>query len=114
METKHTPLPWSKVTTGQIMTEQYNQPFAVTQKGEPNLIAGTFGDVKGGIEVAEANAAFIVRACNSHAKLVKALERLVKINEEHNSAVEKVMGRPAGWNDSYLDAARKALNETKA
>lgn len=43
-------------------------------------------------------------------RLREALIGLVKINEEHNAACEKVMGRPLGWKDDYLDAARKALN----
>jgi hypothetical protein len=43
------------------------------------------------------------------AVLAGALTDLVKINEDHNAAIEKIIGRPPGWNDSYLDAARAAL-----
>lgn len=42
---------------------------------------------------------------------VEALEDLVRINEEHNAAVEAVIGRPLGWKDSYLDRARAALEK---
>ena len=41
--------------------------------------------------------------------LIKALEGLVKINEEHNAAMSSVIGKPVGWKDSYLDAARAAF-----
>jgi len=44
--------------------------------------------------------------------LFTALQNLVKINEDHNAAVEKIIGKPPGWNDSYLDAAREALSNT--
>lgn len=42
-------------------------------------------------------------------RLASALRKLVKINEEHNAACEKVIGRPVGWKDEYLDEARAAL-----
>ena len=38
-----------------------------------------------------------------------ALTELVFINEQHNSAVEEIIGKQVGWSDSYLDNARKAL-----
>lgn len=71
---KHTPLPWATGPSGWRMTEEYNQPFGIYELGKPNLITGCFKDVKGGIEVTEANAAFIVRACNSHYELLEALK----------------------------------------
>ena len=42
-------------------------------------------------------------------RLETALAQLVKINEAHNAAIEKVMGKPAGWTDDYLANAREAL-----
>ena len=42
-------------------------------------------------------------------RVVTALADLVRINVEHNAALEKVMGRPADWKDSYLNEARAAL-----
>lgn len=39
-----------------------------------------------------------------------ALRNLVKVNEDHNAACEEVMGRPLGWKDDYLTAAREALD----
>jgi len=41
--------------------------------------------------------------------LLAALIALVAVNESHNCAMEKVIGRPTNWNDSYLDAARAAI-----
>lgn len=43
------------------------------------------------------------------ARLREALTELVKINEDHNSAVSEIIGHPLGWKDSYLDKARTAL-----
>lgn len=57
----------------------------------------------------EANAQLIAAAPD----LLEALEALVKINEEHNLAVEAICGRPLGWKDSYLDAARAAIARSK-
>jgi hypothetical protein len=42
-------------------------------------------------------------------RLREALRNLVKMNEEHNAAVEAVIGRPLNWSDNYLDEARAAL-----
>lgn len=38
-----------------------------------------------------------------------ALRRLVHANEEWNGAVQKIIGKPPGWSDAYLDAARAEL-----
>ena len=45
--------------------------------------------------------------------LLEALDALVKINEDHNNSIQGVIGTPPGWNDSYLDAARKALAKAR-
>jgi hypothetical protein len=42
-------------------------------------------------------------------RLREALRNLVKMNEEHNAAIEAVIGRPLNWSDNYLDEARAAL-----
>jgi len=39
----------------------------------------------------------------------RALANLIRMNEEHNAAVEKVMGRPLNWSDDYLNEARATL-----
>lgn len=55
----------------------------------------------------------IAAALNRDYHLLEALEGLVKINDEHNLAVEAICGRPLGWKDSYLDAARAAIARAK-
>ncbi len=47
-------------------------------------------------------------------EVVEVLRELVQINEQHNAAVEKVIGRPVGWRDSYLDRARALLAKLEA
>lgn len=73
----HIPTPWIFTPSGETM-QGYSQPFAIAETDKYNLVAGIFGDVKGGVETAEANAAFIVRACNSHEELLEALKQLVE------------------------------------
>jgi chromosome segregation ATPase len=48
------------------------------------------------------------------ARVVEALAELVKINEEHNAAVQEVIGRPLNWDDGYLSAARAAIAAARA
>jgi len=78
-KTKHTPTPWTYDSEGNIYCEKKHGKQLVgtfAGKGElAVLIADTsttkpeFGDE------AQANAEFIVRACNSNAQLVEALEK---------------------------------------
>lgn len=44
-------------------------------------------------------------------RVTTALADLVRINEEHNDAIAKIIKRPLGWKDAYLDDARAALVE---
>lgn len=43
------------------------------------------------------------------AELEGALKDLVLANEEWNRATERIVGRPPGWSDAYLDRARRLL-----
>lgn len=45
--------------------------------------------------------------------LVSALGILVVCNETHNKEIEKIIGRPLGWDDRYLDRARTVIAEAK-
>ncbi len=56
---KYTSGPWASGITGSTMQEKYSQPYAIYQYGKENLIAGCFGDVRGGYKTAEANAKLI-------------------------------------------------------
>jgi len=49
------------------------------------------------------------RQAAENKRLRGVLGNLVRMNEEHNAAVEKVMGRPLNWSDNYLNEARAAL-----
>lgn len=62
MTIKPTPGPWVYTPAGRTMADSYSQPFAIAQDEKPNLIAGCFGDVRGGVETAEANARLIAAA----------------------------------------------------
>lgn len=69
----HTPLPWRIEDDNSFTTTKAIVSDALDQYGQISVIGavwpGGFSD-----ETKEANAAFIVRAVNSHEKLVKALE----------------------------------------
>jgi len=45
--------------------------------------------------------------------LLAALKGLVKVNEEHNGDIERIIGRPPHWNDEYLSAARAAIADAE-
>lgn len=105
MDAKHTELPWNAVTTGSRM-RGYGQPYAIAENNAPNLIAGVFGDVRGGGPVAEANAEYIVLCVNSHAKLVEALEEMLRQYGHANTTLESLESDPRR---QALEAARAAL-----
>lgn len=46
-------------------------------------------------------------------ELLEALEDLVRINEQHNAAIQSVTGKPAGWKDDYLNQARAAIAKAR-
>jgi hypothetical protein len=68
MELKHTPTPW-RVVNGSLIKDEL-MPFDRDER-DTVLIATTAGNAPAAL--AEANAAFIVRACNSHEQLAAAL-----------------------------------------
>lgn len=41
--------------------------------------------------------------------MLAALRELVRINEEHDAAMAEIIGKPLGWKDDYLNAARDAI-----
>jgi hypothetical protein len=70
---KATARPWQTVNAGEVM-QGYSQNIAIVERGAPNIVAGIFFDVRGGKEVAKANAALIIKAVNEHAALVAVAE----------------------------------------
>jgi hypothetical protein len=95
----HTPIPWS-VAHSPI----YGTPFIVDGTGKLSL-TGNIGP--SGVETAEANAAFIVKAVNSHAELVEALKRINRTSITHTFGGDAQ--RFQEWIDAFTaDAIAKA------
>lgn len=46
-------------------------------------------------------------------ELVAVLEELVHRNEVHNVEVEKIIGHPPSWSDSYLNKARAVIKKAR-
>lgn len=42
--------------------------------------------------------------------LLAALRGLVKVNEDHDGSIAKIIGKPLNWKDDYLEAARAAIS----
>ena len=72
MSAAHTPGKLLPVPAGSVMAG-YSQSHALASPEHNTLIAGLFSDVKGGSEVAAANAARLARCWNTNDKLVQAL-----------------------------------------
>ena len=82
---KYTPGPWVdfKASAGGNMETLYSQPFGIMENGGANLVAGCFGDVRGGLEVAKANARLIAKAPDMAELLNLALKVHADICEEN-------------------------------
>ncbi len=98
---KHTPGPWRSYVSGANM-QGYQQPFAIAQQGEPNLIAGCFGDVRGGEQVAQANAALIASAPCLLESLQLAVVTIERLALRHG---------PFSSVDGTLSVARAAIRK---
>ncbi len=80
-----TPIPWAI----QEASKGPDRDYGIKANG--GIIAEVFEHGGSQYEMcvdAEANAAFIVRAVNNHAKLLKALKRI--LGESHNPVVERI------------------------
>lgn len=117
MEAKHTETPWRATgVTGSAM-HSYAQPHGVAKDGAALLICGCFGDLEGGAETAQANVDFIVRACNAHDELVKALRGLLDCaGEDLSNASDEVLLRGVGDgpDDLTKEQAQAFLNARAA
>ena len=74
---KHTDLPW-ELGTSPASTDVR---LILSLNHEDNTVNQVIGQVPYGTDTEHANAAFIVRACNSHAALLEACSDLVKAHE---------------------------------
>lgn len=93
---KPTDGPWDYAHTGTRMRNEYRQPLAIVQKGTGNMIAGVFGDVRGGPDVALANAKLL----NAAPDLLEALRGVLRVADRKTdefdaarAAIAKAEGR---------------------
>lgn len=105
----HTALPWSvfapSVECPGIESEDGVSIVVFAHCLAPNEEAGVQGRTP---EEARANAAFIVRACNSHDALVSALRDLVEIDRRDNLTDPDQCATDA-WREEAMANARAAL-----
>lgn len=106
---RFTPGPWVIIPGG----DEWSQGRIATIEPAPETMIEinywTIAEVNNRRHESSANASLIASAPD----LLEALDALVKINEDHNNSIQGVIGTPPGWNDSYLDAARKALAKAR-
>jgi len=100
---KHTPGPW---------TVDPNRPTEIVVASDGAVVASTdfFGD--GAVTAVEANAAFIVRACNAHPALIEALEYIAG-----HASMARHHANQRGWIASLENvekAARDAIAKATA
>ena len=121
MSTAHTPTPWEHTPMadgrhhflGILCTEYRGNETAPYHP----LVASVFHGM-GQLaprEIAEANAAFIVRACNSHAALVAALEAVVKYLEANRpmGKIQNIFHLLNQYENDVMKPARAALAAAK-
>jgi hypothetical protein len=99
-----TPGPWEDYAAGPRMQHDYMQPFAIAQTGQLNLVAGTFGDVQGGEEVAKANARLIAAAPD----LLAAIQLL-----HDNLAEYQRINNIGGYENHDMKMARAAIKKAR-
>lgn len=97
METKHAPTPW-RINGHDICSGPY-------------AVAGVYGTTGADARTSEANAAFIVRACNAHEALVSALDECERILYARHADTLSPGGREAL---RAVNAARSALTLARA
>lgn len=104
-----TPEPWSWRHGDDLRTLHNKGEY---QYGAQVLRIGSDVDGAPELVMSEPDRELIAAAptlASENAKMRAALEKLVRINEEHNEAIAKVMGKPLGWKDDYLNEAREVL-----
>ena len=110
-QTKHTPLPWQyshrETSDGMYSTQVYDEA------GETIATLAWYPVQEGSLTrtAREANAALIVRAVNSHAELVAALEHVSDWFKRDEDSGDELL-----WTDGYRDlceTVRTALARAK-
>ena len=116
-DAKPTPGPWDWSITGSVMSDKYTQPYGVADHTGFNLVAGCFGDVRGGKDVAKANARLIAEAgtvyhetgltprqlAEQRAELLEALQIIeynrnkgYRLTDADYSAIRRVIAKARG------------------
>lgn len=75
MNTTHSPLPWT-------VEHPFGEPGCFISSSNPRTTNPLVAQLVSHSGEHEANARFIITACNSHAALLGALERLLKLCED--------------------------------
>lgn len=99
---EHTPTPW---TSEHI---KMNGPKIYAGDHEGDAVCQLFDKYGCAFANASGNAALIVKAVNSHAALVNALERCIVDLEASRTLAQHTLGEPHGINQT-LEIARAAL-----
>jgi len=83
--TQHTPVPWTYEAGSEIISVQGTRRLLVAQVLETAML-------KDEPDHREADAAFIVRACNAHEELLEALNRLTTfaVRQDHAPVCEDI------------------------
>ena len=101
METKHTPTPWKAghyiTSPDKVIMDSIGMAIANMNMAERNT---------------EANAAYIVHACNAHDELVAALESMIKLADWY-AGFAPVSNEARTQSQIDRDKAREALEKLK-
>lgn len=103
----HTPTPWFAKRSGwsTVYIEARIRPGILQE-------VAACGPTEAGMEQQDANAAFIVRACNAHDQLVAALKAVTDVLDAFGNLPDGLM-HPSPWNQHKVEekvaAARAAL-----
>lgn len=86
-----TPGEWFKARSGKRMSADYSQPFGLLAEHDGNhcIVAGLFGDTRGGEPSAGANAALIVAARNSLPAMLTEIRELRAENARLKDALDE-------------------------
>lgn len=89
---KHTPTPWRRYAANKVVAgdADFVADTAFRDRDEPAVVS---------VEISNANAAFIVRACNAHDELVSVLGRMLRAHDSGKYVLR----------EKFADAARAAL-----
>ena len=90
---EHTPTPYSIMTSAKYdeNSKRSGWQFLIGNESLPGYVAGIdCGNKDIGFEQEQANAEFIVQACNAHDELVTTLKDLIDIAEATHGAQERV------------------------